>query len=197
MSLQFKLSNNSAPHPITDIAQGLVLEYIPGVSMDKLRPGDGTQSVQYFVGDPLRFLLGTLCVPSRRRTAWFITIPTRGMSFCERGACLPSLSILDWHTSGNLGLVMNGGMWSSMEVQIRGTWEGFWATFDRVLGTDWEGAREQMFQWRIKPGSSDVPTPVLKCNEGISTWFTPSREDGCPQKNTPMFVFLLRSISRL
>ncbi len=25
-------------------------------------------------------------------------------------------------------------------------------TFERVLDTDWEGAREKVYQWRIRPG---------------------------------------------
>ncbi|KAK0443642.1 hypothetical protein EV421DRAFT_1673856, partial [Armillaria borealis] len=34
------ITSESIPlHPITDIVEGLALEYIPGISMDKLKPG--------------------------------------------------------------------------------------------------------------------------------------------------------------
>ncbi|KAK0235490.1 hypothetical protein EDD85DRAFT_843182, partial [Armillaria nabsnona] len=38
--VRFRITSESIPlHPITDVVEGLALEYIPGVSMDKLEPG--------------------------------------------------------------------------------------------------------------------------------------------------------------
>ncbi len=40
--VRLRITPESTPlHPITDVVQGLVLEYVPGISMDKLKPGIG------------------------------------------------------------------------------------------------------------------------------------------------------------
>ncbi len=42
------------------------------------------------------------------------------------------------------------------------------ATFDRVLDTEWEGAREKVDQWRIKPGGF-VADPTMTTTKPTNT----------------------------
>ncbi|SJL12445.1 uncharacterized protein ARMOST_15872 [Armillaria ostoyae] len=106
-------SESTLLRPVTDTVHGLVLEYIPGVCMDKLRPGidvseQEAERISSEVMEGLRAIEAENCVIHD-------DIHTRNV-VCGRGACPPSSSTLEWHTSGSRELVMNGGMGSSTEV---------------------------------------------------------------------------------
>ncbi len=90
--------------------------------MDKLRPGIDVSEqeagrISSEVMEGLRAIEAENCVIHD-------DIHTRNVVLRE-GACLPLSSTLEWHTSGSLELVMNGGTGLSMEVQTPDTCKGF------------------------------------------------------------------------
>ncbi len=102
-SVRFCITPEPAPlHPVTDIVKGLALDYIPGVSMDKLQPGIDVseQEVARISSN----------VMARLRAIGECTMTsTPGTVFCPKGIGLPSLSTPERPTSGSLELAMKIG----------------------------------------------------------------------------------------
>ncbi len=99
-------------HPITDAVQGDILEYIPGVSMAKPKPGmyiseQETEKIYSDVMAGLRAIKAENCLLHNDR------------SFCGKGTGLPSSSTLERPTLGSLELAMMFGEGLSTEVRIR------------------------------------------------------------------------------
>ncbi len=178
-------------HPITDVVQGLVFEYIPGISMSKLKPGIGVseqeaERISSQVMEALRAIeaenycvlhndihIGNVILREKSRSPVII-------DFGQAGIREPELSDEEWrsavrgapdtHYTRRLLVNPENGPWkrtvtpykmSNLHYKeplvfnryVESMPEDFRReTFERVLDTDWEGAREKVYQWRIRPG---------------------------------------------
>ncbi|PBK79292.1 hypothetical protein ARMGADRAFT_1040918 [Armillaria gallica] len=169
-------------HPTTDIVQGLVLEYISGVSMAKLNPG---VDVSIQVMEALRGIETENCVLHNAIHIGNVVLRDGSCSlviidFGQADIREPELSDEErksvvWRSPDtrrmrNLLVNPEDGPWkrtvtpyemsdphykdpSVSNEYVESMPEDFrWVTFERVLDTDWEGAREKVYQWRIRPG---------------------------------------------
>ncbi|KAG7441358.1 uncharacterized protein BT62DRAFT_937118 [Guyanagaster necrorhizus] len=189
--VRLRITPESTPlHPITDVVLGLVFEYIPGVSMDKLRPGvdvseQEAERISSAVMEGLRAIEAENCLLHRdihtrnvvvregNRSA--VIIDFGGASIRKAGT-----SDEDWRMNVHGGpdtrymrrLLVDpeNGRWKrnvtpyemsdwhyakplAFNEYVESVPEDFRrATFERVLDTDWPGAREKVYQWRIRPG---------------------------------------------
>ncbi|KAK0443628.1 hypothetical protein EV421DRAFT_1735748 [Armillaria borealis] len=178
------INSESTPlHLITDVVEGLALEYIPSVSMENLKSGidvseqeaervssevlEGLRAIEaenYLLHDDVH--TRNVVVPEGNRSAviidfgqaiirtersdeeWLSVIHGGGISWIPsmaggRRAAVTPFNMSNWHYKKPLAF---NKYVESMPEDFRR------ATFDRVLDTDWEGAREKVDQWRIKPG---------------------------------------------
>ncbi|KAK0217195.1 hypothetical protein IW262DRAFT_176154 [Armillaria fumosa] len=116
--VHFCITSESAPlHPITDVVQGLVLEYIHGVSMDTLQPGVDVseQEAERISND----VMGWLHAIKAENFLLHNDIHTWNV-------VLPSSSPLERPTSDSLVLATKTGEGSSMAARIRSTCGGSW-----------------------------------------------------------------------
>ncbi|KAK0421906.1 hypothetical protein EV421DRAFT_2066923 [Armillaria borealis] len=192
--VRLRITSESTPlHPITDFVEGLVLEYIPGISMDKLKPGidvseQEAEKISSAVLEGFRAIEAENCLlhndihtrnivlregsrspviidfglanirepeysdkgwesvvrggPDTRYMRRLLVDPEDPEVGCWKRTVTP-FEMSDWHYEKPLAF---NKYVESMPEDFRR------ATFDRVLNTDWEGAREKVYQWRIKPG---------------------------------------------
>ncbi|PBK81711.1 hypothetical protein ARMGADRAFT_1039089 [Armillaria gallica] len=166
--VRVRINSESAPlHPITDVVEGLALEYIPGVSMENLKPGvdvseQEAERISSEVLEGLRAIEAENCllhndaiIRTERSDEEWLRIVHGGADtrFMRRSLMDPEyggwkktvtpFNMSNWHYKEPL--TFNKYVESMPEDFRR-------ATFDRVLDTEWEGAREKVDQWRIKPG---------------------------------------------
>ncbi len=187
--VRLNITSESTPlHPIIDTVQGLVLEYIPGVCMDKLRPGidvseQEAERISSEVMEGLRAIEAENCVIHDdihtrnvvlREGSLSAVIIDFGMAHIRQAGTSDERwnGVVhggpDTRYMRRLLVDPEGGRWKRtvtpremLEYRKPLTFNNYVesmpedfrrATFDRVLDTDWEGAREKVFQWRIKPG---------------------------------------------
>ncbi|PBK71125.1 hypothetical protein ARMSODRAFT_973600 [Armillaria solidipes] len=175
------ITSESTPlHPITDTVEGLVLEYIPGVCMDKLRPDidvseQEAERISSEVMEGLRAIEAENRECRLREGSLSAVIIDFGISHIRQ----PGISDERWSGVVHGGpdtrymrrLLVDpeGGRWKrtvtpremseyrnplAFNKYVENMPEDFRrATFDRMLDTDWEGAREKVYQWCIKPGA--------------------------------------------
>ncbi len=177
-------------HPITDVVQGLVFEYIPGVSMAKLKPGvdvpeQEAERISSEVMEAFRAIEAENCVLHNDVHIGNVVLRegNRSPVIIDFGqADIRELETSDEEWSGvvwgspdtrymrNSLLNPEDGPWKRtvtpyamsdphyknslfFNQYVESMPEDFRrATFERVLDTDWEGAREKVHQWRIRPG---------------------------------------------
>ncbi len=114
--VRLRITPESTPlHPIADVVKGLALEYIPGVSMDNLKPGIDVpeqEMVSSAVLEGFRAIEAENCLLHN-------VIHTRNIVLREGDQSLSSL-ILERRTFGILSIA-SGGSASSTEVRIHAT----------------------------------------------------------------------------
>ncbi|SJL12430.1 uncharacterized protein ARMOST_15857 [Armillaria ostoyae] len=187
-------SESTLLHLITDVVEGLALEYIPSVSMENLKSGidvseQEAERVSSEVLEGLRAIEAENCllhddvhtrnvvVPEGNRSAVIIDFgqaiirtersDEEWLSVAHGGADTRFMrrNLMDPEYGGWKKTVtpFNMSNWHYKEplafnMYVESMPEDFHrATFDRVLDTDWEGAREKVDQWRIKPGVRHRP----------------------------------------
>ncbi|KAK0443639.1 hypothetical protein EV421DRAFT_1947236 [Armillaria borealis] len=163
-------------HPITDVVQGLVFEYIPGVSMVKLKPG---------IMEALRAIEAENLCLAQWHSHQNVVLQDGNRSpviidFGQADIREPELSDEEWSSvvwgspdtryMRNLLANPEDEPWKRTVTPyemsdphyrnplvsneyVESMPEDFRReTFERVLDTDWEGAKEKVHQWRIRPG---------------------------------------------
>ncbi|KAK0443632.1 hypothetical protein EV421DRAFT_528438 [Armillaria borealis] len=183
-------------HPITDVVQGLIFEYIPGVSMAKLKPGVDVsmreaERISSQVMEALRAIEAENCVLHNDIHIGNVVLREKSRSpviidFGQADIREPELSDEEWSRAVRRApdtryirrLLLNpeDGPWKRTVTPyemsnphykdplvfnryVESMPEDFRReTFERVLDTDLEGAREKVYQWRIRPGVRCRPT---------------------------------------
>ncbi|KAK0224974.1 hypothetical protein EDD85DRAFT_216704 [Armillaria nabsnona] len=187
-SFVFVLPEFNPLHPITDVIQGLIPEYIPGVSMEKLKPGvdlSEQEAERSQVKEAFRAIESENCVLHNDVHIGNVVLREGNrfpviVDFGQADIREPGTSDEEW-----LGVVWGSPDTRYRRIVLMNSEEGPWkrtvtsyaildlhyknplffnryigsmpedfrrATFERVLDTDWEGAREKVHQWRIRPG---------------------------------------------
>ncbi len=168
-------------HPITDVVQGLVFEYIPGVSMSKLKPGvdvseQEAERISSQVMEALRTIEAKNCLLHNDIHIGNVILREGNRSpviidFGQAGIRDPDLSDEEWSDAVRAGpdtrymrrLLLNpeNGPWKRtvtpyemsdphyknplvFNEYVESMPEDFRRVmFERVLDTDWDGAREK------------------------------------------------------
>ncbi|KAK0490007.1 hypothetical protein EDD18DRAFT_562232 [Armillaria luteobubalina] len=177
-------------HPVTDIVQGLALEYIPGVCMEKLKPGidvseQEAERISSQVMEGFRAIEAENCVLHNDIHLRNIVLQEK-----DRSAVIIDFGQAIVHAPGRSDESWMGAIYGAADTHfmrriLRDPEHGGWkktvmpfemsnwryeeplefneyveslpedfhrATFARVLDTDWEGARDNVYMWRIRPG---------------------------------------------
>ncbi|PBK79230.1 hypothetical protein ARMGADRAFT_175317 [Armillaria gallica] len=157
-------------HLITDVVQGLVLEYIPGVSMAKLKPGVDVsdreaERISSQVMEALRPIESENCVSHNDIHIGNVVLRdgNRSPVSDEEWSSVIGASP-DTHYMRNLLVNPEDSPWKRTDA-VRDVGHAVLesygesmpddfrrVTFERVLGTGWEGEREKVYLWKIRPG---------------------------------------------
>ncbi|KAG7441359.1 uncharacterized protein BT62DRAFT_1011606 [Guyanagaster necrorhizus] len=151
---------------ITDYVPGTVIEYIQGVSMGLLKPGvdiprPEAEALADRVMDAFSTIKAEKCVMHND-----IHIDNILLRDSDRS---PVHIDFAWSLTRKPGMNdqdKDHGMWRRKETPLvmyysALSWNEYVEnqpedcrrqTFERVPGTDWEGVREEVLQWRVKPG---------------------------------------------
>ncbi|KAK0186761.1 hypothetical protein F5146DRAFT_1143157 [Armillaria mellea] len=130
--VRLHITSESTPlHPIPDAIEGLALEYIPGVRMDKLKPGiDVSEEAEKISSAVLE-----------------------GFHAIKAEKCLLHSDVYTSNIvlrEGNQGpAIVNFGDANLRNPEYS---DEEWERVVLFLTTDWEGARDQVDQWRMNPG---------------------------------------------
>ncbi|KAG7441367.1 uncharacterized protein BT62DRAFT_1011612 [Guyanagaster necrorhizus] len=151
------ISSSQPLHPISNYIPCLIIEDIQGVSMGSLKPGvdiprPEAEALADRVMDAFRTMKAGLGqVPGMSDEEWENSVSgSQNTRFPRR--VLMSKDHGVWRRKG-MPLPMNyyysALMWNEY---VENQPEDYCRqTFERVPGTDWEGAREEVLQWRVKP----------------------------------------------